>query len=290
MTSTKSKSIDQLAFNVSLLAYDHGLNSEDAPLPQRLGFREIKRNTKLKDLMANEYTVPSVQPTAQELSIDHTPFVGIWVGMRPSTAGSTAKSTDHKTTKGKSIETLGSKGGITILDKDPKALRVVVPMHKETASYYALVDPDASGLCSGLNVVITEVFFFPEFRNDDLTSTWRRKSEWSELVRKSSNPIEKITFSNYYDKTKFQVAPKRTLVNELSRFVGAYIEGGDRSALEAAIALIDRVDTDGAFTPPPKNDALAKLTLSRIKLTDDECKAALTQLLVSNRITPYGLP
>ena len=44
-------------------------------------------------------------------------------------------------------------------------------MNDETASYYSLAEQDASGLCSGINVVIADVFFFPEFRNDELTDT-----------------------------------------------------------------------------------------------------------------------
>ena len=203
MSSTISKSIDQLAFNVSLVAYDHGLSSKDLPAGQRLGFREIKRNKKLTDLNDDDdYTVPPVKPTPSELSIDQTEFVGIWVGMRPSTAEH--KSTNEgPSTKGRSVKTLALKGGYTIIDTDPKALRVVVPMNKETASYYALADQDPSGLCSAISIVITDVFFFSQFRNDELTDTAKRKSEWSELVRRVSNPIEKINFAKHYDKTKF---------------------------------------------------------------------------------------
>jgi hypothetical protein len=86
--------------------------------------------------------------------------------------------------KGKSVTTLALKGGYTILHPDPKALRVVVPMHKETASYYVLADQDARGLFSGISIVINDVFFFPatfvldrkiEYRvaaSPDLAKSW----------------------------------------------------------------------------------------------------------------------
>ncbi|KEF54098.1 uncharacterized protein A1O9_09893 [Exophiala aquamarina CBS 119918] len=41
---------------------------------------------------------------------------------------------------GKSIKALALKGSYTILETDPKALRVVVPMYKETASYYHMCE------------------------------------------------------------------------------------------------------------------------------------------------------
>ncbi len=285
MVSTISKPIDQLAFNVSLVGYDHGLTAEDLPAGGRLGFREIKRNKKIEHLKDGEYTVPPLKPTHQELSIDQAEFVGIWVGMRPSPANKDTEgesSSNSKRLKGKSIQDLALSGGYPWLDKDSQALRVVVPMDKETASYYVLADPDNTGLCSGISVPITDVFFFPEYRTDAQTDSSKRKSEWSERVRKVSNPVEKITFAKNYDKTKFQVPPKQSLANELSSFVGTYIEGGDSSVLKSAIRLIDQIDTDGAFTPPPRNNALAKLAQSTTKMSGTECMAALSELLVSH--------
>lgn len=81
MACKVSKSIDQLSFIVSLVGYDHGLKLEGFPAGQRVGFREIKRNKKTTETKDNGYTVPSVKPTHQELSIDQSEFVGVWVGM-----------------------------------------------------------------------------------------------------------------------------------------------------------------------------------------------------------------
>ncbi|EXJ57121.1 hypothetical protein A1O7_07465 [Cladophialophora yegresii CBS 114405] len=280
MASTISKSVDQLAFNVSLVAYDHGLTSEDFPAGGRLGFREIKRNKKIEHLKDGDYTIPPIKPTHQELSIDQAEFVGIWIGMRPSTANNVAEGgSSSNSFKGKSIQNLALSGGYTVLAKDPKALRVVVPMDKETASYYVLADPDNTGLCWGISVLITEVFFFPQYRNDAQTDVSKRKSEWSERVRKVSNPVEKVSFAKAYDKTKFQVPPKQSLANDLSSFMGTYIEGGDESVLRSAIDLIDRIDTDGSFIPPPHNTALVKLAQSTTNMSGEDCAAALSELL-----------
>jgi len=292
MAATISKSIDQLTFNVFLVAYDHGLDLKHLQTAsgQRLGFRDIKRNTKLADLKDDAYTIPPLTPTHQELSIDQSANVGIWVGMRPSNS-TASKAADMGNNKGKSIKALALSGGYTILESDPNASRVVVPMHKETASYYALVDQDATtGLCSGINVPITEVFFFPQFRNDDLTDTAKRRSEWSELVRKVSNPVEKINFTKNYDKTKFIVPPNESYVNDLTSFVSTYFEGADASVLKSGMQLIHRMDTDGAFTPPhPHNNALAQLAQSTTRMSNKQCEAALSELLVSDQPC-YTLP
>ena len=103
------------------------------------------------------------------------------------------------------------------------------------------------------------------------------------MVRKSSNPVEKIIFPKNYDKTKFQVMPKQSLANELSTLIGTYIEGGDSSVLKSVIDLIDYVDTEGAFASPPHNNNLSKLALSTTKMSDEECGAALSELLVSDQ-------
>lgn len=280
-----TKGADQLTFNVALVAYDPDIDIKSLPKGQRLAIRELKRNSKVSDL-PKDYVAPSIEPTEQELSIDQSECVGIWVGMRPSNAADYAtKAGESNSTKGRSINALALKGGYKVLATDPKALRVVVPMNRETASYYVLAQPDDQGLCSAFNVVVTEVFFFPQYRTDAQTDTAKRKSEWADLVRKVSNPIEKITFSRNYDKTKFVVAPKRALANELSSFIGTYLETRDRSILKSAIDLLDRVDTEGAFAPPHRNTALARLATSTTKMSLSQCNEALSELLVSYRVT-----
>ena len=180
---------------------------------------------------------------------------------------------------------LALKGGFTIIATDAKALRVIVPMNRDTATYYVLVDPDKQGLCSAFNVDLTEVFFFPQYRNDAQTDTQKRKSEWSQLVLKFSNPIDKIIFSKNYDKTKFIVAPKKALANDLSSLIGAYLESREVSFLKTAIEILDRNDTEGASIIPHKNTALAQLANSTTKMSLQQCSDALSELLVSDRVT-----
>ncbi|ETN36977.1 uncharacterized protein HMPREF1541_07965 [Cyphellophora europaea CBS 101466] len=284
MAASVIKSVDQYAFNVSLVAYDHGI--ENVPHSQRLGFKDIKRNTKLSTLDDSQFRVPPSEATPQELSIDQSENVGVWVGMLPVTGRSKAanenastKTAGEKSTKGKSVNTLALQGGYKVLSTDSKALRVVVPTNKDTASYYALADQDETGLCDGLGIVVNDVYFFPQYRNDDQTDKNKRKSEWSELVRKVSNPEKKITYSKHYDKTKFQVSPKRALTNELSSIINTFLAGGDSTILQSAIDLIDKADTDGAFMPPPSNRHIFKFSSSRVPMTGEECEAARLELL-----------
>lgn len=50
--------------------------------------------------------------------------------------------------------------------------------------YYALIKCDEeTGLCEGVHVDMEEVFFFEEFRQDDLTSVQQRTTQWAEKVR-----------------------------------------------------------------------------------------------------------
>jgi hypothetical protein len=282
MEAATVKPPTQCAINVSLIAYDPGL--ETMPQSQRIGFAEAKRNTKVTDLTQGQYTVPPIQPTTKEASVDRAPLIGLWVGMYlPS-----ARNGQDENSKGKSVNTLALNVGLTILPTDPMALRVVVLMNRQTATYYALIDPDDSGLCTGVNVLVSDVLFFPQYRTDTQTDIQKRKSEWSELVRRISNPVEKDNMPKKYDTTKFQVPLRRSLANEISMHIGAYREGADPSkALTAAIKLIDEADTDIAFTSPPKNTSLAKLVSSKV-MTARECESALAELLVSTRVTHCG--
>lgn len=64
-------------------------------------------------------------------------------------------------------------------------MRVVCPIDdKATAVYYALIKCDEeTRLCEGVHVNMEEVFFFEEFRQDDLTSVQQRKTQWAKKVR-----------------------------------------------------------------------------------------------------------
>ena len=272
MTSSRVKGNDELAFNVQLVAYDHGI--ENRVQSQQLGLTELKRNTKIGDVDGDNYTRPPLTPTHEELSTDRSAIGAIWVGMRPSNASEYLKNPSEKS-KGCSVNTIGVKVELVVLKQDDQALRVVAPMDRETASYYALVD-QKDGLCTGVSVVITEVFFFPEFRVDEDTSNQKRKSSWSDLVRKAINPL-------------VVVAPRRALSTELSSVIGTDLEVGQEGLITNALEIINAADTDGFVGSPPENTSLAKLATSTTKLTVEDCKAALDELLVGQRDTRCDL-
>ncbi len=122
-------------------------------------------------------------PADQELEFTSGLKV-MWVGMRPENAA------HHKTvacrisgTRGKLI----SDSSMTI-DWDSNALRVVCPFDKITASYYALYDYNDDGICKGVQVENSTVFFFPEFRKDEeCSSLQKRNSSISLAVRQAIN-------------------------------------------------------------------------------------------------------
>ena len=66
---------------------------------------------------------------------------------------------------------------------DPNARRVIAPLGKDDANYYALVeqDPDTK-LCRGVHIDIEEVYFFVEFRYDDNQSREARRHKCGDLV------------------------------------------------------------------------------------------------------------
>src|SRR5436190_23223016 len=113
--------------------------------------------------------------------------------------------------------------GFMKLPPDPHALRVVAPIGKENANYYALINQE-NGLCMGIHVEIDEVFFFAEYRDDTLTSIQERRSIWGKNVRYAIGQTSKgnVSFKQQYDKTKFQVSRKLSQATEVLSLAAAY--------------------------------------------------------------------
>ena len=81
MTSATVRTSDQLCFNVSVVAYDHGLI--DRVAGQRLGFGAIKRNTNIAGLDAGSFTIPDIEATPEELALDEVPTAAFPSGAVP---------------------------------------------------------------------------------------------------------------------------------------------------------------------------------------------------------------
>jgi hypothetical protein len=248
------KSIDQLAFNIVLVAYDHGLDDELVFSGQRLGFGEIKRSIRLSKSL--DYEIPPVKPSDAELAFHAAENVGIWVGMIPTQRQIPAVVGKNR---GKCVNTLDPEGvNFNLLPTDQTALRVVAPVNKKSASYYALVDPDDQGLCRGLLVDVSEVFFFSQYRDDNETAVATRKAAWPAIVRRVANS-EKVDEEDSDSDS-------------------------DASDLEERTQLSNAVNTDTPTQPTESKMKFVDVLDSTRQMSDRECKEALRELSVSQHI------
>ena len=288
------KTIDDYALNVSLFAYDH--NIEDRVREQFLAYiGDPKRNSNIE--AEKDVVVPLIKPTDNERSIDGAERYGLWVGMRPSTAKTYTTIKDQgKQNKGKSINTFSSGGYVTIMT-DPDALRVVVPEGGQTASYYVLTRPhkddplvalNKDDLCVAYKTIVDEVFFFPEYWTREQTDAGKRKTEWGQKVLALTKRSQTVKYDSRPDKTVFETTPNRALANGLTSFVGMYLKTPNKDIARSAIALIDNVDIEGAFIPPPTNTALVKMIDLEAQMTENDYALAHSELVVSSGVTPCG--
>lgn len=165
-------------------------------------------------------TLPSVSPTDLELSFDskdELTIVILWVGMLPSgrmTSANDDAVAEEVSAKGKSVNNLKK---LDLIKTDPKAMRVVCPSNWVTVFYYALTKQDpTTKLCAGVMVKMDDVYFFPEFRDNQSTSVNDRKNKWPEKVRKALGRTQRVErdANRTYDKTKFPIAPEQALASE----------------------------------------------------------------------------
>src|ERR1700722_2278381 len=310
MTSSRVQSVSDLAFNVSLVAYDCGYPGRTPN--QSLALRKTTKAKNIASLLATEATTtPILEPSQAEIHLSEEHITGLWVGMRPSAAlqytqaalrliavqGKNAQTDsqdvedEEPASKKRRANLTPKKGGsvnqnsgYTKLEFDPNALRVIAPFGRDNANYYALVNPQ-DGLCTGYQTPIEEVFFFNEFRDDTSTSFKNRVACCGRIVRNALGSQPRISWPRNYDKTKFHVDQQRSLANELAALIATYRMGGDKSVLGMALDLIDSVDKDRALWPLQENVTLDKLVNEKVVLSLDECDLALKELQVRNRVT-----
>jgi hypothetical protein len=310
MSSSRVQSVSDLAFNVSLVAYDFGYPGRTPN--QSLALRKTTKTKNIASLLATEaITTPTLEPSQAEIHLSEDHIIGIWVGMRPSAALQyTQAALRSKSVKGKNAQadsqdvedeepaskkpranltpkkggSVNQNSGYTKLEFDPNALRVISPFGRDNANYYVLVNPQ-DGLCTGYHTPIEEVFFFKEFRNDASTSFQNRVTCWGRIVRNALGCQQRIPWTRDCDKTKFQIDQKRSLANELAALIATYRMGGDKSVLRMALDLIDSADKDRSLGPFQENITLYKLVNEKVVLSLDECDLALKELQVRNRVT-----
>lgn len=269
----------ELAYNVLLDAYEY--NFPDRKPRQHLRVRKLVKQPTVSGLLAKETPiVPPLAPTEEErIEVDDS-AVGVWVGMRPSqTLDGKSKASKAK---GASVN---SHKGQHLIHYDTSAMRVIAPLNKENANYYCLANPE-QGLCVAYHTSIDEVFFFPEFRDDNASSVQARRDSWGKKVRDACQMKKEESWPRLYDKTKFLVDPKRSMANDLSQHMASYQRTGDTIWLRKAMDLIKTASQNEEFHPIKPNVNLHKLTTPQ-ELSQEEATAALQELEVGERVTRW---
>lgn len=212
-------STSQYAYNHNLYAYVPNIDNREQRKVIKVGRLQKgngaeQRKEILKNAFSSVVKLPDLEPTPEEEMVDlddNKTKTAIVVGVRPFDQPLSVPAE-----KSASVNTLKQ------VKKQPfslKTVRVVCPRFKDTAIYYALTDRDEeSGLCNGVMIDGSEVFFFPEFRDDDLTSEDSRKAGWGKIVRESLSKTDqkKRKEKNLKDVNKFEADEKTDLCAEIA--------------------------------------------------------------------------
>jgi hypothetical protein len=210
------------ATNLSLTRYDDGTG--DRTGMQVFTVESLKKmGTSAERLAAIENadpkTLPSLLPMKEELEFDPEDkdiTTVVWVGTLPSSAD-LKKKTTMASDKGYSVNSAADNA--KLVETDPQTMQVVCPRGKGTAVYYALVSQNTvTKLCKGITTVLDSVFFFPEFRDDDMTSVQKRKDTWGAKVREACGQSikRKRDAKRIYNETELFVEQQRSVSAEVT--------------------------------------------------------------------------
>ncbi|KAF2716722.1 hypothetical protein K431DRAFT_307562 [Polychaeton citri CBS 116435] len=295
---TNPKAISEYDFTVHLAAYDSGLEERVPKQLLRYGTLEKKRDrtSRVVAVLAayNSPTRPSMEPNPQELAVDAedpNQKLALWVGMRPACArvlydgdnkeqnsGGKMQSTKLTAKKGVSINNLRT---TELATTDQTALRVVCPRSKETVVYYALVHEDEqTKICDGVMVDISQVYFFPEYRNDDDTAVSERKSNWPKKVFEllvESNQA-KADPTRTYDRTKSQVDRPLSIASELGSVMAKYSLTEAPQHLDNIQDLVRKLDPEVNKPMFRKNANLYGFINGTHRPTLEECNLVLEEI------------
>ncbi|KAL8838982.1 MAG: hypothetical protein Q9176_004788, partial [Flavoplaca citrina] len=181
------------AFNYHAIAYDHGLTNRQHRVKLRVrGHSNLTLDFGNRTVQGRAYHTPPTQPSPEEGELGEGGEVMLFVGYAPTTF--TPNAADSRKSRSK----------ISLLKKprvvsfDPQVLRIVVTLSSEMAYTHALVD-QKDGLCSAWRHPNDRCFFFPEFRDDELTTISERKSAWNKLMREAEDDSTiTLEFSDFY--------------------------------------------------------------------------------------------
>lgn len=297
------------AINTNLVRYNFKANPVD-PAPKHVNIRVLSKSKprskekKLADLVSDPNTGhPPFKPTDAEVDCTSADpkSVGLWVGMRPNGAERFTREALTGYMDGQSVQSSSSKS-VTIIPHQDDAVRVIVPPSDfQHATFFALINPDAQGLCEAVECKQDEVFYFEQYRNDQEKSLEKRKANWNRkiigAVSKASRPNE--TWPKSYDKEKFQIPAPDSRRNEIVGSVATYLTNpkSHHGLLERALSLLNEEEDDRT----EGNEMIIMLAGEPGDIEETDCKQlkaelevcytqqTWTALLEFTMLTPYRL-
>ncbi|CZT18640.1 uncharacterized protein RCC_04484 [Ramularia collo-cygni] len=258
-------------FNVQLHHYDHKIDSRKVengyvgifvsemgvgiPVLNSQGAHE-----KLKERRANGQQIPTLEPVLREL-IQDTGKKGLLVGLTLGTCDwaqlellANVDQPDTKKTPGRPSK--GALEGRSIqsmllfspLPYDNMAFRVIAHRGDKgsNASFYALFeqDPD-SMLCKAVRIKFEDVFFFPEYRDDEVKTRLERTKAWKDKVSAGLDAISPQTKGGPSgEDVEHKEKPKEVQLKDLMKIMLEYKrrpKDVDEAQLEEAEKLLNQL-------------------------------------------------
>lgn len=255
---TRVQAHSQLFWHFGLIAYSC---LEKPPGHQFLRVREFNRSRKKVETVG----YPPLTPTHNErvgVGISQAEKIGLWVGItienahkyRTKSARVAKPEVDQSPkpkqgdNRSKSINDLIKAGGFSLLPIDTKARQVVVDTGGAMAQMFAMSNPDENGLCQAIQVDAEEVWWAPEYRDDDETRMEQRRQKWPAKVRAAiqeilHNTTEKEVRASIYSDALVQ-DPYLTAAIHVARDLQEYQITGSKTILVDALRRLDDVDSD----------------------------------------------
>jgi len=272
------------AFNSKGIPYDHGI--QDRVPFTTLSVRKLSSHS-LNTNADTNITIPPLALTDEEKNgADNR---AIWVGMA-------LPATDISKTQGLVLppkrSSIDMATDVTVIPTDPQALRVVVGIKTTQNKFCALVNPER-GVCEGLRVKLSDVFFFTEFRDDRDTAEAQRESGWSLTITKWKAEVmaEKTSQTKANrrvqdDRTrsanmsKLHVPWKESIRNQIQALAVTFDLTNASWTLEALDKILTQCDEDLKYAPAATFTGLHQLFAVDQDFTDADVENALKDTIV----------
>ena len=207
----------------------------------------------------------------------HGVRVGLWVGMwvedaqnyrTKGGAGGKVAAAKAKETRNKSVQDVIKGGSITVIKPDPNALRVVADVNAQNTRLYRLANPDQSGLCQGIRVNIEEIWWAPEYRDDNETRIEQRRQKWPNKVQQYLDALLVRNSERTARPSKYtQLTPPNTLANtarEVAALTSDYRIKPSSNVLRQILERLRQLDPD---LDARKDPAILKLVYRQIPIS-----------------------